>query len=235
MKKTLKTIILLTLFLIISSLNIYAQSKPESEEPIKRKKIHLYFGTFLSTKVTTNFLYAITNNLYLGVSFRPGEKADSNEFFGLIGSRGFEIYDYKKSNFNNFFNLKSQYFFLGNFYTSLDLGILTGFEENITKYSITQVNNLEILPFTKTMFVSDRYSMLLGIGYRKEIFEHILLGSEIQYGILSGAKVNKHYSFNPTAYNGLPNDIISEQFYDDSNDYKTRRLMKISIYAGIAF
>ncbi|MCG6150311.1 hypothetical protein LFX15_18585 [Leptospira levettii] len=235
MKKVLKTIVLLTSFILISSIDTNAQSKPDSEEPINRKKIHIYFGPSLYSKVTTNFLYGVTNNLYLGVSFRPGEKADSNEFFGLIGSREFEIFDYKKSNFNNFFNLKSQYFFLGNFYTSLDLGILTGFEEKITKYSITQVNNLEILPFTKTTFVSDRYSMLLGIGYRKEIFEHILLGSEFQYGILSAAKVNKHYSFNPTAYNGLPNDIISEQFYDDSYDYKTRRLMRISIYAGIAF
>ncbi|PKA22575.1 hypothetical protein [Leptospira levettii] len=235
MKKILKTIILLTSLLIISSIDIYAQSKPESEEPINRKKIHLYFGTFLYSKVTANFLYGVTNNLYLGVSFRPGEKAENNEFLGSINSRGFEFYDYKKSNFNNFFNLKSQYFFLGNFYTSLDLGMRTGFEEKITKYTIAQVNSLEILPFTKTTFVSDRYSMLLGIGYRKEFFEHFLLGSEIQYGILSGAKVNKHYNFNPTAYNGLPNDIILDQLLNDSNDYKTRRLMIISIYAGIAF
>ncbi|XDD41722.1 hypothetical protein AB3N58_10410 [Leptospira sp. WS60.C2] len=235
MKKTFKTIILLTLFPIISSLDIYAQSKPESEELIKRKKIHLYFGTFLYTKVTTNFLYGVTNNLYLGVSFRPGEKVENKEFIGSINSRGFDFYDYNKSNFNNFFNLKSQYFFLGNFYTSLDLGIRTGFEEKITKFTITQINSLEILPFSKSTFVSNRYSMLLGIGYRKELFEHFLLGSEIQYGILSGAKVTKNYTYNPTAYNGLPNDIILDQLFNDGNDYKTSRLMIISIYAGIAF
>ncbi|MCW7502396.1 hypothetical protein [Leptospira soteropolitanensis] len=235
MKKKIKTTFILTFLLILANLNLYAETKSDINNEFNRKENHLYFSAYLYSKASINYLYGFTNKFYFGISFQPGEKAQNKDILGDSTSTRFDFIEYRKSNSNNYFNLKSHYFYIGNFYSSLDLGILTGFKEVNTIYTINLNPGLNIIPYSKTTTISDRYSMSLGLGYRREFFEHFLLGSEIQYGILSGGKVNRHYTFNPLAYRGLPIDYILDQLLIENNDYRTSRFLQISIYAGVAF
>ncbi|TGL23070.1 hypothetical protein EHQ46_06015 [Leptospira yanagawae] len=169
----------------------------------------------------------------MGISLRNGEKSNTSENLNQNSNNSVQYFENTKTRFDDLFALKTQYFFLGNFYSNLDLGFLTGYKEENRKFTIF-LNNSEVVPYSKTTTSSDRYLFSLGLGYRKEFFDHILLGTEINYGILSASKINHHYTFIPQYYNGLPSDYIFDQIYTDKSDYGTRKYFYISLYAGIA-
>ncbi|MCW7502355.1 hypothetical protein [Leptospira soteropolitanensis] len=232
-KRNLTHILTIISFFYVFPCSVFAETTSEGSPINDRKRIHTYVSTFMFSKPRFNMLYGITNNLYLGISLRNGEKSNTSENLNQSSNNSVDYFQNNKTRFNDLFTFKTQYFFFGNFYSNLELGLLTGYKEENRKFKIF-LNNSEVLPYSKTTTSSDRFLFSLGLGYRKEFFDHILLGTEINYGILSASKINNHYTFIPQYYNGLPSDYIFDQLYSDKSDYGTRKFFNISIYAGIA-
>jgi hypothetical protein len=233
MKRNLTHFITIISFLYVFPCYVFAETTSESNIIQDRKRIHFYVTPFMFSKPRYNILYGITNNLYFGISLRNGEKSNTSENLNQSSNNSVQYFQNSKTRFDDLFTFKTQYFFLGNFYSNLDLGFLTGYKEENSKFTIF-LNNSEVVPYSKTTTSSDRYIFSIGLGYRKEFFDHILLGTEINYGILSASKINHHYTFIPQNYNGLPSDYIIDQLFIDKSDYGTRNFFNISIYAGIA-
>lgn len=231
-KNILIRIIITLLFPI--SINLTAQSTP-TEANKTRKKLHIYIAPTALSKSSFNLLYAISNNLYYGVSYRTGEQPIQK---GVIAPGIYEdsvdIQEFKRTRMNEFFGFRTQYFLFGNFYGSLNFGLYKAYKEEQKNQFLIQGNNIDFKPYQKVTTYSDRYSASLGIGYRKEVFEFFIIGTEFEYGLLSTRRVNEHYSFHPQHFNGLPENYVIEQVYLKEKNQHSRDYISISVYAGIA-
>lgn len=247
MKK--KTKYILTAFILFLMLTLEIQAEPEaSPEPKQeRKKFHIYLTpVYLARyteypfrtrpeKKTLTVLYGLTNNLYMGVSYSRGENPEEKGMFVYTTPRNSSgTQDYKKTREGEYFVFKTQYFFGGNVYGSFNLGLEKGYRIEEKNFLLFQGNNMELRPYSKSTIYSDRHFASVGIGYRKEIFEYFILGTEFEYGIMSSGKTNQHYTFDPQYHNGLPPSYIVEQSIIRDRNKPTSEYMFISFYAGIA-
>ncbi|WP_244290390.1 hypothetical protein [Leptospira bourretii] len=232
-KEIFRRITVTLLFFISINLNAQSSSPTEANKP--RKKIHIYIALTAFSKSSINLLYAISNNFYYGLSYRTGDEPIQK---GVISPGIYEdsvdIKEFKRTRMNESWGLRTQYFFFGSFYGSLNFGLNKAYKEEQKNQFFIQSNNIDFKPYQKTTIYSDRYSASLGIGYRKEIFEFLIIGSEFEYGHLSTRRINEHYSFNPQYFNGLPDNYVTEQVFLREKNQNSRDYLSVSVYAGIA-
>ncbi|WP_246835932.1 hypothetical protein [Leptospira meyeri] len=233
--------------LILFTFGIQAEPDTSPEPNLGRKKIHIYITPIYLTryteypfrtrpeKKTFTALYGLTNNLYMGISYSRGESPEERGIFAYTTPRNSSgTQDYKKTREGEYFVFRTQYFFGGNVYGSFNLGLEKGYRIEEKNFLLSQGNNVELMPYSKSTIYSDRHFVSAGIGYRREIFEYFILGTEFEYGIMSSGKTNQHYTFNPQYFNGLPPSYVAEQFIIRGRDKPNNEYMFISFYAGIA-
>ncbi|EMY69773.1 hypothetical protein [Leptospira vanthielii] len=195
----------------------------------------MYFAPTAFSKSSINLLQSISNNLYFGFSYRTGEQPiQKHEIMPGIYEDSVDIQEFKRTRMNEYFGLRTQYFFFGNIYGSINFGLNKAYKEEQKNQFLVQGNNIDFKPYQKVTTFSDRYSASLGIGYRKEVFDFFIIGTEFEYGILSTRRVNEHYSFNPQYFYGLPDNYVTEQVYLREKNQPSRDYISVSLYAGIA-
>ncbi|MBM9589385.1 hypothetical protein JWG41_02935 [Leptospira sp. 201903075] len=252
MKKLNNVISTILVIIAINLFNsrLYAEAIADSQsnrELLKRKNLHIYYTPFATTQYTEypfrirnenktfSLLYGFNENFYLGFTYSRGESPKSKTQIDLNSSpMGFGLQDITKTRESEFFVLRSQYFFYGNFYGSANLGIEKGFKQEDKNFRSIQGFNTTIEPYSKTTTYSDRPFATIGLGYRKEVFGRVLVGIECEYGIMNSGRKNQHYTFNPQFYNGLPAKYIIEKFVITNESKPNSEFSYISIYAGIA-
>lgn len=244
MKKKLTTLII---FLIFFTLEMQAEPEESSDSIQTRKKLHIYITPMYISRYTEypfrrriekkaiTALYGITNKLYMGFSYSRGEGPEERGLFAYTEPKNSSgTQEYKKTREGEYFVFKTQYFFGGNVYGSFNLGLEKGYKIEEKNFLLFQGNNIEIRPYSKSIIYSDRHFVSAGIGYRKEIFEYFILGTEFEYGVMSSGKTNQHYTFDPRYYNGLPYRYINDQLIMRDRNKPSSEYMFISFYAGIA-
>ncbi|MDF3822671.1 hypothetical protein P3G55_22420 [Leptospira sp. 96542] len=247
MQKIVTFTLIQFILILFIPLQIFSQESIESKEKeLSRKKIHIYSTPYTLNRYTEypfrkrtedldiNLLYGITNNIYVGFTYNIGEQSERKIQYVPSSYRGYEqLGEFSTSRYGEYFMLRSQYFFYKNFYGSLNAGIEKGFTKEQTKFLYIGPN-IEYQPYSKITNFSHRYFGTFGIGYRGDFFENILLGIEIEYGVINSGKVRDHYTFDPVYFNGLPLKYRQDLLF--GNPYKTgnSEFSVISVYAGIA-
>ncbi|EOQ98295.1 hypothetical protein LEP1GSC195_1482 [Leptospira wolbachii serovar Codice str. CDC] len=226
----------------ILTIPLYSEGDPE------RKKIHIYYTPIYANNLNQKssvygtsesyltIMYGLFNNFYLGVSYNSPNKNSEQYFINSI-SRQNQLTLNRKSEYltQEKLILRSQYFFWNNFYASINLGIEKGYKYTENLISTNMNNSLEIIPYQKTTAFSDRPFASIGLGYRKEFFSNLIIGTEFELGYLSTRKVNKHYTFDPGYSMALVSTYLNtKDINEDKNGY-SRNYHFFSIYAGIAF
>ncbi|TGK87515.1 hypothetical protein EHQ24_03005 [Leptospira noumeaensis] len=247
MKKKTKYTSALFFCIMLFTFEIQAESDTNPEPNNERKKFHIYITpVYLSRyteypfrtrpeKKTLTALYGLTNNLYMGISYNRGESQEERGMFAYTAPRNSSgTQEYKKTREGEYFVFKTQYFFGGNFYGSINLGLEKGFKIEEKNFLLFQGNNIQLIPYSKSTIYSDRHFVSAGVGYRKEIFEYFILGTEFEYGVMNSGNTNQHYTFDPSYYNGLPTRYVTDQLILRDRNKPSSEYMFISFYAGIA-
>ncbi len=246
-KKNLYAVSIFLVFLILCNVSIYAEPDETPDSDQTRKKLHIYvtpmyisryteypFRTRIEKKTITA-LYGVTNHLYMGISYSRGESPEERGMFAYTAPRNSSgTQEYKKTREGEYFVFKTQYFFGGNFYGSFNLGLEKGYRIEEKNFLQFQGNNIQLIPYSKSTIYSDRHFVSAGVGYRKEIFEYFILGTEFEYGVMNSGNTNQHYTFDPGYFNGLPTRYVTDQLILRDRNKPSSEYMFISFYAGIA-
>lgn len=232
---------------MLFTFEIQAEPDTNPEPNNERKNFHIYITpVYLSRyteypfrtrpeKKTLTALYGLTNNLYMGISYSRGENPEERGILAYTAPRNSSgTQEYKKTREGEYFVFRTQYFFGGNVYGSINLGLEKGYRIEEKNFLQFQGNNLQLIPYSKSTIYSDRHFASAGIGYRKEIFEYFILGTEFEYGVMNSGKTNQHYTFDPGYYNGLPSRYVTDQLILRDRNKPNSEYMFISFYAGIA-
>ncbi|MCW7481193.1 hypothetical protein [Leptospira kanakyensis] len=247
MKKKTKYTSALFFCIMLFTFEIQAEPDTNPEPNNERKKFHIYITpVYLSRyteypfrtrpeKKTLTALYGLTNHLYMGISYSRGENPEERGMLAYTEPRNSSgTQEYKKSREGEYFVFRTQYFFGGNVYGSFNLGLEKGYRIEEKNFLQFQGNNLQLIPYSKSTIYSDRHFASAGIGYRKEIFEYFILGTEFEYGVMNSGNTNQHYTFDPGYFNGLPTRYVTDQLILRDRNKPSSEYMFISFYAGIA-
>ncbi|MCW7475636.1 hypothetical protein [Leptospira levettii] len=242
------TLITIVINLFVSNLKAEVVSENELDSlPKNRKKIHIYFTPIAISGYTEypfrkrqenstfSFLYGITEKFYLGLTYSRGDSPNFRTQLNFSTSQnGIGLQDTSKTRESEFLVIRSQYFFYGNFYGSANFGFEKGFKQEDKNYRSINGYNTSLEPYSKTTIYSDRFFTTIGLGYRKEIFDRILVGFECEYGIMNSGRSSQHYTFNPQFYNGFPSNYLIDLFIIRNQNKQYSEFHYISVYAGIA-
>ncbi len=217
----------------------------------ERKKYHFLISPWVYNKnfelqsreidnsVNLQFLYGLTNNLYIGASYSIGKKGENSlETVPTTSLSTTRIYQYSTSKNSETVSLNFNYFIWKIFFTSFNLGMEKGFTINRNNYAIIRGNNFTPQPFEHKTIFDDRSFASFGLGFRHEIFTNLLLSFEYQRGLIESGKVNQHFTYNPEFFQyNLPyvleiyliGNIISE------NSLRNAQYEQFFLSAGLAF
>ncbi|ABZ94616.1 Hypothetical protein LBF_2119 [Leptospira biflexa serovar Patoc strain 'Patoc 1 (Ames)'] len=224
-------------------------SSPLLPNDVERKKYHFLISpwiintTFekpsreLDSSVNLQFLYGLTNNLYLGVTYGIGKNGDKSlESFPSSSYFTSRIYQFSTSKNSETFTLNLQYFIWKFVYTSFNIGIEKGFSVERNNLAIIRANNITPQPFSMKTIFDDRTFSSIGIGFRHELSSSILIAFEYQRGYIEAGKVNQHFTYNPDYYvNNLP--YMLENFYLNNilNDTSLKNSLYQQFYLSAGF